>query len=58
MDLFTNFNASPATIKTIEMHTCGEPTRIVISGYPRLLGGTLLEKRQYAKEHVDTYRKR
>ncbi|KAK0208792.1 proline racemase [Desarmillaria ectypa] len=33
-------------------------TRIIISGYPPLLGTTLLEKRRYAKEHHDDIRRR
>ncbi|EMD37453.1 hypothetical protein CERSUDRAFT_136037 [Gelatoporia subvermispora B] len=31
------------------MHTCGEPTRIVVEGYPMLEGQTLLEKRAFAR---------
>ena len=44
-------------IKTVEMHTGGEPLRIVVSGYPLLKGETILEKRRYAKEKVDHLRK-
>ncbi|RPD78592.1 Diaminopimelate epimerase-like protein [Lentinus tigrinus ALCF2SS1-7] len=43
-------------IKTVEMHTGGEPTRIVVQGYPPLHGDTLLEKRAYAREHLDHIR--
>ena len=32
-------------IKTIDAHTGGEPLRIIIDGYPDLVGQTLLEKR-------------
>ncbi len=32
-------------LKTIEMHTCGEPARIVIDGMPELRGSTMQEKR-------------
>lgn len=46
------------TIKTIDMHTSGEPTRIVISGCPELKGRTLLEKRAFAREKMDHLRKR
>ena len=45
------------TLETVEMHTCGEPTRIVIRGYPKLQG-TLLEQRRQAQEHHDHIRKR
>ncbi len=43
-------------IKTIDMHTCGEPVRVVIDGYPDIEGNTILEKRQFLKEHVDHLR--
>ena len=33
-------------LKTIEMHTCGEPARIVIDGMPELRGSTMQEKEQ------------
>lgn len=39
------------------MHTTGEPTRIIISGYP-ILYGTLLQQRAEAKKKYDHIRKR
>ena len=45
-------------IKTVEMHTGGEPLRIVVAGYPEVKGHTLLEKRRYVKNHLDVWRKR
>ncbi|GAB5471844.1 MAG: proline racemase family protein [Rhodospirillales bacterium] len=47
---------TPDPIETIEMHTGGEPTRIVVAGYPRLAGRTLLEKRRDARERHDRLR--
>ncbi len=44
-------------ITTTEMHTGGEPLRIVETGYPPLLGDTILDKRRYAKDHIDHLRK-
>ncbi len=44
-------------ISCIEMHTCGEPTRIIIDGYPGLTG-TLLEQKTQAKQQHDHLRKR
>ncbi|CAM1154426.1 L3HYPDH (predicted) [Pycnogonum litorale] len=44
-------------IKTCEMHTGGEPLRIVESGIPEMKGDTILAKRSYAKENLDDYRK-
>ena len=44
-------------IKTIEAHTGGEPLRIIIDGYPKLKGKTLLEKRSDALLNYDHIRK-
>ena len=44
-------------IKTIDAHTGGEPLRIIIDGYPDLVGQTLLEKRTYAQKNHDNFRK-
>ncbi len=44
-------------ISTIDAHTAGEPLRIITSGFPDLPGSTILEKRQYAKQHYDHLRR-
>ncbi|HLG46413.1 MAG TPA: proline racemase family protein [Reyranella sp.] len=44
-------------ITTVEMHTGGEPTRIVVDGWPRLAGRTLLDKRREARERYDNLRR-
>jgi len=44
-------------ISTVEMHTGGEPTRIVVDGWPRLAGRTLLDKRREAKARFDHLRR-
>ncbi|XP_060070193.1 trans-L-3-hydroxyproline dehydratase-like [Ylistrum balloti] len=44
-------------IKTREMHTSGEPLRVIESGFPSPRGDTLLEKIRYTREHLDPYRK-
>ena len=49
----TPFNG---VIETVEMHTGGEPVRIVTSGYPAIPGKTILDKRRYAREHLDHLR--
>jgi trans-L-3-hydroxyproline dehydratase len=41
----------------LDYHTCGEPVRIVTSGYPVLKGATILEKRRDARENHDTLRR-
>jgi trans-L-3-hydroxyproline dehydratase len=44
------------TIKTIDMHTGGEPLRVILEGYPEIKGNTVLAKRQYLKENLDHLR--
>lgn len=44
------------TIKTIEMHTGGEPLRIFIEGLPETPGKSILDKRKYFSEHYDDIR--
>ncbi len=45
-------------IDTVDTHTAGEPTRIILSGIPKLVGNTVKEKRDYFKEHYDYIRTR
>jgi proline racemase len=40
-----------------DMHTGGEPLRIITSGYPELPNGTILEKRAYVRDNLDHLRK-
>jgi proline racemase len=44
-------------LSTVEMHTGGEPTRIIVDGWPRLEAPTLLGKRREAKERWDHLRR-
>jgi proline racemase len=44
-------------LSTVEMHTGGEPTRIVVDGWPRFTGKTLLDKRREARERFDHLRR-
>lgn len=44
-------------ISCVEMHTTGEPTRVIVDGYPTLTG-TLLEQRAQAKAQYDHIRRR
>ena len=43
-------------IKTLEMHTDGEPLRIYTEGIPEIKGKTILEKRKYFMDHLDGIR--
>ena len=44
-------------LRVVDMHTGGEPLRIITSGYPAIPGATILEKRAYARDHLDHLRK-
>ena len=43
-------------ITTIDMHTGGEPLRVLIDGLPPIEGRNVLEKRRYFREHYDQLR--
>ena len=45
------------TLDVVDMHTAGEPARIVVGGYPRLDGATILDKRRDALERHDHLRR-
>ena len=53
-------NGSPppewSCITSLDVHTAGEPLRIITGGLPPIPGSTILEKRRYAKEHLDGFR--
>ena len=43
-------------VRTVDYHTAGEPFRIVVDGAPVLQGATVLERRRWARDHVDHVR--
>ena len=43
-------------VTTIDMHTGGEPLRVIVAGLPAIEGQTVLEKRRYFREHYDYLR--
>jgi trans-L-3-hydroxyproline dehydratase len=44
-------------IQTVDMHTGGEPLRILLDGYPNIHGESILQKRAYCSSHLDHIRK-
>lgn len=46
-----------AAISVVEMHTGGEPLRVILRGYPEVKGGSLLDKRRYIRQHLDKLRR-
>ncbi len=53
------FTAPPSwhRISTIDLHTGGEPLRVILDGLPELKGNNVLEYRQYMRQHLDHFRK-
>ncbi len=43
-------------IETIDMHTEGEPLRVITGGLPEIKGDTILEKRRFFRENYDKIR--
>ena len=56
---FKNFkpNEDWKMLETIEMHTCGEPLRVFVSGLPQINGDTILEMRRYFRDNHDFLRR-
>ncbi|MEK0082280.1 proline racemase family protein [Benzoatithermus flavus] len=44
-------------ITTVEMHTGGEPVRIVTGGWPPIEGRTILDKRRFVRAEQDRWRR-
>jgi len=44
-------------IRTIDAHAAGEPLRVITNGVDPIPGKTILEKRRYAREHLDSLRR-
>ena len=44
------------TLFVVDTHTKGEPTRIILSGFPKLKGDTLYDKRKFMQEKFDHLR--
>jgi proline racemase len=47
---------TPATIRVIDSHTEGEPTRVVVDGWPQPTGATMEERREDLRRRFDHLR--
>ncbi len=54
---FPNVFSGGTEYLTIDMHTCGEPLRVILSGVPVLEGDSILAKRKELQEKHDQLRK-
>lgn len=44
-------------IRCIDGHTAGEPLRLIVEGFPTIEGRTILEKREFIRDHHDHLRR-
>jgi len=44
-------------IKTVDLHTGGEPLRVILDGFPELQGSSVLDYRRFCKENYDDVRR-
>jgi len=51
-----NVPADWLSVKTIDLHTGGEPLRVFTEGLPEIKGKTILEKRRYFRDNLDYIR--
>jgi len=51
-----NLDAFEASFRTIDTHTVGEATRIILSGFPELKGNSMIEKKEFMAANYDNYR--
>lgn len=49
-------DTSSRQIETIDLHTAGEPLRVILKGYPTIEGGSVLARRRYCQEKLDHLR--
>ncbi|MEP6591378.1 MAG: proline racemase family protein [Gemmatimonadota bacterium] len=47
----------PGSIEVVDSHTEGEPTRVVLSGWPEPIGATVAERRDTMQRHQDALRR-
>lgn len=47
----------PERIRVVDSHTEGEPTRVVIDGWPQPPGATMADRREYLREHQEALRR-
>lgn len=44
------------TFLAVDSHTMGEPTRIILQGFPKLQGKTMMERKKFLQKNYDNYR--
>lgn len=57
MNFIPKLNLPDITFLAIDSHTMGEPTRIILDGFPDLKGDTMMERKKFLEENYDYYRR-
>lgn len=51
-----NLTSHLTTLRAIDSHTAGEPTRLIVDGFPDLGSGTMAERKARFAQHYDDWR--
>lgn len=54
---FSDYSGTGTTFFAVDSHTMGEPTRVILDGFPPLLGNTMMEKKEYLSKNYDYLRR-
>lgn len=57
MKFIPKLNLENETFLTIDSHTMGEPTRVVLNGFPNLEGNSMMERKKFLEKNYDYYRR-
>lgn len=56
MDYLPKLQKAEKTFLAVDSHTMGEPTRIIVQGFPCLKGKTMMERKKFLEKNYDHYR--
>lgn len=56
MSFIPKLNLPDETFLAIDSHTMGEPTRVILDGYPDLKGKSMMERKHFLAKNYDNYR--
>jgi proline racemase len=56
IELATLLEKADKTFLVVDTHTMGEPTRIILQGFPELQGENMMERKKFLEKNYDFYR--
>lgn len=56
MEYSLKLQKAEKTFLAVDSHTMGEPTRIIVQGFPELKGKTMMDRKKFLEENYDHYR--